>query len=192
MYAAYLAGICRYNTIRQYLNIIRILHLEADLSNPFRENWFLQSVLLGIKPIKGDKVIQKLPITPDILLAVKAKLTRKPFDVAFSAICLVAFVGLFRKRNLVLKTIDDFDPINHISRDDFLVTDNGLLIHVRWSKTVQFQQRELLVPFPKVPNHSLCPVNSSIGFFPVIPPLKQKGKPTPAFIITRGQFTNQL
>ena len=119
------------------------------------------------------KSFRNYPLPPIILLAVKAKLTRKPFDVAFSAICLVAFVGLFRKRNLVLKTIDDFDPINHISRDDFLVTDNGLLIHVRWSKTVQFQQRELLVPFPKVPNHSLCPVNSSNGFFPVIPPPPQ-------------------
>ena len=72
------------------------------MSNQLRENWSLQSVLLGITPIKGDKVIQTLPITPDILLAVEAKLTWKPVDVAFWAICLVAFVGLFRKRNLLL------------------------------------------------------------------------------------------
>ena len=190
-YAAYLARTCRYNTIRQYLNIIRILHLEAGLSNPLRENWFLQSVLLGIKRIKGDKVIQKLPITPDILLAMKAKLTKKPFDVAFWAICLVAFFGLFRKGNLLLKTIDDFDPIKHISRDDFLVTDNGLLIRVRWSKTIQFQQRELLVPLPKLPNHPLCPVIAVLNSFLLFPP-QAEGKPAPSFVITQGQFTNKL
>ena len=100
---------------------------------PLVSHW---SVLLGIKRIKGDKVTQKLPITPDIMLEMKAKLTRKLVDVAFWAICPVAFFGLFRKGNLLLKTIDDFDPIKHISRDDFLVTDNGLLICVRWSKTI--------------------------------------------------------
>ena len=121
----------------------------------------------------------------------KAKLTKKPFDVAFWAICLVAFFGLFRKGNLLLKTIDDFDPIKHISRDDFLVTDNGLLIRVRWSKTIQFQQRELLVPLPKLPNHPLCPVIAVLNSFLLFPP-QAEGKPAPSFVITQGQFTNKL
>ena len=38
-----------------------MLHLEADLSNPIRENWFLLSALLGIKRIKGHSEITRHP-----------------------------------------------------------------------------------------------------------------------------------
>ena len=71
MYAAYLARRLRPASVRQYLNIVRAMHLEAGLSNPLKDSWFTSSTLKGIDRVKGTAVNRKNPITPDILLRIK-------------------------------------------------------------------------------------------------------------------------
>lgn len=48
-YAVYLAQRLDYSSIPKYLNILRILHLECSMDNPLKDNWFLNTVLKGIK-----------------------------------------------------------------------------------------------------------------------------------------------
>ena len=45
-YVAFLARILKFSSVKQYLNVLRILHLEAGFPNPLQDNWFLQSVLM--------------------------------------------------------------------------------------------------------------------------------------------------
>ena len=70
MYAAYLARRLRSASVRRYLNIVRVMHLEAGLSNPLKDSWFISSTLKGIGRAKGTAVNRKSPITPDILLRI--------------------------------------------------------------------------------------------------------------------------
>jgi hypothetical protein len=63
-YAAYLACRLKYQSIKQYLNIIRILHKEAGFPNPLDNNWILETTLQGIAKYKGKEIKRKLPITP--------------------------------------------------------------------------------------------------------------------------------
>ena len=60
-YTAHLAKRLKPQSISKYLNIVRLLHLEADLPNPLQENWLLQSLLKGITRVKGASVQKKLP-----------------------------------------------------------------------------------------------------------------------------------
>ena len=97
-YAAFLARSLKPSSIPNYLNIIGILHKEFNLPNPLANNWSLQSLLTGIKRLKGEPPSQKLPITPDILLPIYGELDlRSSFDASFWAICLVSFYGMLRK-----------------------------------------------------------------------------------------------
>lgn len=43
------------------------MHLEAGEKNPLESNWYVNSILKGVKHVKGDVTKQKLPITLDIL-----------------------------------------------------------------------------------------------------------------------------
>ena len=61
MYAAYLARRLRPASVRQYLNIVRVMHLEAGLSNPLKDSWFISSTLKGIDRVKGTAVNRKKP-----------------------------------------------------------------------------------------------------------------------------------
>ena len=91
MYAAYLARRLRSASVRRYLNIVRVMHPEAGLSNPLKDSWFISSTLKGIDRAKGTAVNRKSPITPDILLRIKKVLKMTDRDDVFWAACLVMF-----------------------------------------------------------------------------------------------------
>ena len=68
-YIAYLDSIGhKSTTIPQYLNIISVMHMkQAGLPNPIQGNWQIQSLLTGVKSVKGESVQQKLPVDQEML-----------------------------------------------------------------------------------------------------------------------------
>ena len=88
-YVAFLAQSMCYTSVRQYLNVIRILHMENGYSNPLQDNYAVNSVLKGVQRMKGNYVKRKLPITLDILESISKVLDfTKSQDLAFWAACL--------------------------------------------------------------------------------------------------------
>ena len=57
-YATFLARTLKFNSIRNYLNIIGVLHKEFGLPNPLLDNWAVKSLLTGVKHVKGNAVKQ--------------------------------------------------------------------------------------------------------------------------------------
>lgn len=66
-YAVILVKSMQYSTVKQYLNIVRLFHLDWGLQNPITNYFQLNCVLQFIRRIKGDTICQKLPITPNLL-----------------------------------------------------------------------------------------------------------------------------
>jgi hypothetical protein len=97
LYVTKLAETCSYRTIKDYLDGIRILHLEAELTNPLPPMFNLERTLRGIKRVKGDvQPNRKLAVTPDILSRILCCLDLfSPCTLAFAAAMLVAFFGFF-------------------------------------------------------------------------------------------------
>ena len=69
-YIAFLASHLCFSSVRQYLNAVCHLHLEAGLPNPLTNNWYITSILKGRQHHKGDSTLQKLPITTEILFGI--------------------------------------------------------------------------------------------------------------------------
>ena len=160
-YVAFLARTLQVPTIRSYLNIVGLLHKEFGLANPLLDNWPLKSLLTGIKRIKGQPPNQKLPITPNLLHLIHSKLNPlSSFDASFWATCLVAFFGLFRKSHLLPSSAKQFNPTKQFTKADFKFLSWGILLTIRWSKTIQFREREVQIPLPRIPGSPLCPVTA--------------------------------
>ena len=156
MYSAYLARSLRATSIRGYLNIIRLLHLESGLPNPLSDNWYVHSTLKGIDRVLGQPASRRTPIHPSLLMSLKCVLDLSCIeDVMFWAAALVMFYGLLRKSNLFPDSVSSFDPRKHLLRSDFsLAPDSSISVSVRHSKTNQFHQR--LFNFKLLPtSHSL-------------------------------------
>ena len=187
-YVAFLARNIKYNSVRQYLSVIRLLHLEFGLSNPMLDNWLLQSVLKGIRKVKGSTVTPKLPITPDLLLQFHSLLDpSSSSDLAFWAACLLMFFGLFRKSN-VFSPLTGFTPGKHLSFRDFHSPQGKghLLLISRWSKNNQYRERTLETVLPALPGHPLCPVSAITAAVLLNPPSSPSG---PALWVRTGGST---
>jgi hypothetical protein len=170
-YVAALSQILTYNSLKQYLNIIRLLHLEAGFPNPLLDNWYLKSILQGVRRTLGDAQKPKLPITPDILLRVVTKLDLSiPKDSLFWASILLGFFTFLRKSNL-FPPATGFDPKLHLVRSDFQLSPPNFSVKIKSSKTIQFQDRQLTLVIPSNPGNILCPVTALLRAFSLAPNL---------------------
>lgn len=157
-YVAFLSRRLSFSSVRQYLNVVWLLHLEAGLNNPLDANCYVSSILKGVKRVKGDSSAQKLPITLDILCKIFLTLDLlSSFDRAFWAACLVGFFSFFRKSNLLVQSHILFDPKRHLCASDVQFTPDGVILTVRWSKVIQFREKTLHIPLPKLVNSPFCP-----------------------------------
>jgi hypothetical protein len=154
LYVTKLAETCSYRTIKNYLNGIRILHLEAGLMNPLPAMFNLERTLRGIKRVKGDvPPNRKLAVTPDILSRIIRRLDLfSPCAMAFAAAMLVAFFGFFRKAN-VCPLQEGTNPVTDqsaVRKGDFEFAEDMSLVCItlRPTKTIQFGQRTLRIPLP--------------------------------------------
>ena len=82
-YAAYLACRLKPSSIKQYLNIVRLLHIEGGHINPCQDNWQLQSTLKGIERLLGSPVQRRSPTDPALLLRIKSVLNDSVLDSHF-------------------------------------------------------------------------------------------------------------
>ena len=159
--------ICQYAAfLARYLNIIGLMHKEFGLQNPLMDDWYLASLLKGIKRSIGQPPSQKKPITIHMLVRMHACLNlNSSFDSSFWAICLMAFFGLFRKAHLLTRTMTAFEPSRQFIKSDFTFHAWGAMVHVRWSKTIQFRECSIRLPLPRIPGSILCPVAAILHAF---------------------------
>jgi hypothetical protein len=158
-YTSFLARSLKTSSVPCYLNVIRILHVDAGYENPLEKNWQLSMVKRGILRKQGSLPIQKLPISVPLLVDIY-KLLDLSFarDLAFWLACLLAFYGLLRKSTLLPRSADTSD-MNYICRCDVSgLSLTQFFLTIRHSKTNQFGQKELIMPFVGCKNPVLCPV----------------------------------
>ena len=181
-YIAYLARRLKPQCIPQYLNIVSLLHKEHGLPNPMKDNWKISSTITGVHRLHGSSISRKLPITKDILFRLHSlhNMTSS-FDATFWAICLTAFFGFFRKSHLLPTSVHNFNPRKQFIKSDFTFHSWGVAISVRWSKTLQFQERLVHIPLHTIPNSPLCPIAAILHFLHFIKCDSQYSSQSPMF-----------
>jgi integrase len=160
-YVAFLARSLSPSSVNSYLNIIRILHLDAGLVNPL-DNWELAMIKRGVNRMKGQPPKQKFPITLSILREIFPLLDHfsSPLDISFWAACLIAFFGFFRKSTILPASVATAVG-SGICRSDVQNLGTGSFdLVVRHTKTIQFGQRILTLPFYACDDPRLCPVRA--------------------------------
>ena len=171
-YIVFLTRTLSTNSILNYLNVVCLLHFQFGYPNPLEEPLFKHQktlLLRGIKRINGASISQKLPITPDVLYKIQAVLNlNSSIDATFWAACSEAFFSFFRKSNLLPTSTAAFDPHRHLHNCDVRLYPWGIILVVRWSKTIGYRNRTLLVPVPRIAHSSLCPSSAVMHAFKLV------------------------
>ncbi len=156
------------------------MHKEWDLPNPLQDNFPLSCLMRGARRQLGDHQQSKRPITPHLLKSIHANLDlTSPIDANVWAICLVLFYGLLRKAS-VLPSSANPHGARCLCRQDVRYHPWGVTLLIRYTKTIQFQERHLEIPLPRMPGSIWCPVRAlthAMQFTPSAP------DPSPAFLI---------
>lgn len=188
-YIAHLSLKLSFSSLRNYLSVVRILHLEAGKPNPL-DSFYISSILKGARRVLGEVSKPKLPITIDILKQVFSCIDlSSPHDICFWAACLVAFFSFFRKSNLLAPSWGHFDPNKHLCRSNIKFGADGVIITVHWSKTIQYSQRSLEIPLPLIPNSPFCPSTALMLLFKSTPCSIQS---VPAFVFRQQTATKLM
>ena len=153
-------------SIKNYISAVKLLHLFLDLVYHQFESFNLKLVLRGLSRGKAHCPKQALPITPQILFDMYKKLDMKSsYDATIWCLFVHAFFLMFRKSNLVPDSIATFDSKKQLCRDNIHFDDkhNVLIFKIKWSKTIQFGERELIIPLVPIPDSPLCPVRAFLN-----------------------------
>ena len=118
-------------------------------------------------------------------------------QVALWASYLIAFYIFGRKSNMVPPSKAAFDPSKHLQRKDILMSDAGLIVVIKWTKSLQLFTKKLTIPLAAVPGSPLCPVSA----FKLMVSLIRAKPSAPAFVypckkqlvsLTYSDYTNFL
>ena len=160
-YITFLARSLKPSSIGSYLNVIRLLHLDAGLSNPLEGNFAATNLKKGITRELGSPPRQMLPMSCEMMMAIlKSMCFLLPEDNAFWAICTTGFFGFLRKSTLL--------PVTSVNPGDGYIlfsdvvwdANDCFVIHVRKTKTIQCSERILKLPFVSCDASPLCPLKA--------------------------------
>ena len=137
------------------------MHLDAGFANPLLDNFELNNLRRGISRELGCPPKQMLPITCQMLQQLIHCLDFNDCaDVSFWAACTTAFFGFLRKATL-LPSSPCYPGIACLLRGDLhLLSASYFELHVRRTKTIQFNQRVLVLPYSAAQGSPLCPVKA--------------------------------
>lgn len=197
-YAAYLSRTRAFSTVQQYMNVIRIAHLELGLPNPLKENWNLKTLLKGIQRGKAG-MDYKFPISTEHLHKIKDTLNpHNVEDCQFWAAVVICFFGLLRISNVTVKSTSSWDESKILHRSDITLTPAGMILCIRWAKNLQFKDRVLEVPLPWLQGRRLCPTTAVgqflalTGMVPEEAPLLSYSTPSGLRVLTQNALRKRL
>lgn len=183
-YVAYLANNnIKASSIKGYLASINTYFKLLGRPDCLLEKFMLKTVLRGIKRAQAHTPNGKRPLTPVELLMIRKVIDwSSSRDRTFWACLVIGFWTFLRGSNLVPKSATKFDVDRHLSSLNMSVAEN-VTFALKRTKTIQFNERMLILPLVAVPGSDLCPVQALLDMWALCP-LQDSG---PLFIFSDGR-----
>jgi hypothetical protein len=146
------------SSVRNYVSGVSFFHKCLGKTFTALQQFPVVCLLRAIQVTMRRKPNQKWPITPSLLTKLVA-LTNTlgavgpPLKVAL----LFAFFGMFRVSNIAPVSPFTLDKSRDMCRGDVVFKPPGLVVALKWSKTLQTLGATPLVPLPSMPGHPLDP-----------------------------------
>lgn len=146
-------------TVANYLSGVRKLHQLGGFPVPGPDDPNLKHMMRAIKTELAHPLRQAAPVKPDLLRRIYHHVKLDSiFDIVCYTTILVGFYLFLRKSNLVPDGASQFDPDKQLTKSDIQIGPKMILVVIRWSKTIQYKEKELLLPLLPAADVTICPV----------------------------------
>ena len=160
LFAELMSISCGYDHIKAVIGSIGFLHKNCGADFP-QDSFQLKITLQSLKRKLARAPNQALPISPSHLLAMYKYIDlNNPQDLAIWCCILVGFFGLLRKKSICPEDLNDVDPAKILTvRKVCINKSQGIaLLYINFAKTMQFGQRDLIIPLLSSHSVALDPV----------------------------------
>ena len=159
-FARYLAnGVTSYDTVKNYLSSVKRLHELGGYSFPSHPLNFLELELRSIRYDLAGPRRKAAPVDPTLLMKIHSRvdMNNDRHVVSYTAL-VVGFTLFLRKSNLVPDTAKSFNPNEQLIWSDLWWYGPVMMIYIKWSKTLQYRQKDLDLPLVEAQNWEICSV----------------------------------
>ena len=157
------------SNISNYMAAIRACHIIHGLPTQcFRD----ERLSLFLKSIQNSALLapkRRTLIDIQTLHDIIHQCANLENPTIFQPLYLLCFFSFLRLSNILPHTTSSFDVTRHLARGDFITQDQGGLLLVKWSKTMQNRRDTVTLPLPYLASSPLCPIvalKSMIQIFP--------------------------
>lgn len=159
-YARYVANmVTSAETVNNYISGVRKLHQLAGFPVPGTNDPNLSHMLRAIKFELAHPIKRAVPMTPDLLRDIYRQIDLGSLeDVVCYIALLLGFFMFLRKSNLVPDTKLNFNSEEQLIRKDVRIGPNMVVVQIRWTKTMQYRDKQLWLPLIPVKDKTICPV----------------------------------
>ena len=173
--------------IANYISAIRAFHIIYALpTEPFKDerlSLFLKSIQISAHLNFQSQQL----INIDMLQAIIRQSNCMQYPLVFKALYLTCFFSFLRLSNILPHSVHSFDFTRQLARGDFISHQQGGLLLIKWSKTIQNRRDTVTLPLPFLGSSHLCPISALAAMIQAIPAspndplfiLPRKTGPTP-------------
>ena len=179
----------RHSTIKLYLAAVRNLHVTAGYPDPLKGKLLLRKVLRGILRYQGNQRARRLPVTPEVLLAIRpvlqSWLSPRDFSMIWAAFNL-AFFAFLRCSEFTYCGVRKFRQQFDLSTDCItfhpsLACPQRITVYLKSSKTdIAREGQSLTIARTSTP---LCAVAAMQEYFLLVRP-----RHGPLFYFASGRY----
>ena len=149
-------GVTSYDTVAGYMSTIKRMHEIGGFPFP-QQLHLLKLEMMAIKRELAHLVKKAPPITVEMLLKMYQHIDLSDMlDVVAFAALVVGFTLFLRKSNLVPDTTTTFNHKEQLTAEDITLHNNKTVVQIKWSKTLQYRERELSLPLVRAKNGVIC------------------------------------
>lgn len=160
-----------HQAVRNYIHGLRTafkcMNMDVENFNAFEVHMMLRAVSISMEHVPRPA----LPLSEETLLQlVRACTALGPAGAVIKCALLFGFFGFLRRSNIAPYAGQTFDPSRHTCRGDVISHAPGLILILKWSKTLQTHDHQFLIPLPRLAaSNPLCPVRAFADMCKVCP-----------------------
>lgn len=142
----YLSKKLKPDTICNYVAGVRTLHELMEITPP-THTYLMKTVVKGMKARNCRPRKQAAPIDPEIFKRILPWVNfKEDLQLVAWVALLMGFHLLLRASNITAVSRHRFDPSVNLTRSDFRLKNDIMLVYIKWTKTLQYKERKLLIP----------------------------------------------
>ena len=123
--------------IANYMAALRAFHIVHSLPTSAFKNEKIPLFLKSLKIQAPFSPPARSYIDISTLEDILTQCEKLPYSAIFRPLYLLCFFSFLRLSNILPHTVKSFDTTRQLARGDFIVGDQGAVVLVKWTKTMQ-------------------------------------------------------